>query len=75
MAELSTEADKPEHVANKRVRVEWDCVNPICDENDRDNLVTAQRFDRDFFGVKDDPKKKRKICSKCRNKADKERRR
>ncbi|CAB4068677.1 SETDB1 [Lepeophtheirus salmonis] len=52
----------------KRIQIVWQCVNPVCIVSKPSKLNrTADSFLTSFYGAKSDPKKKRKICVKCRS--------
>lgn len=60
-----------------RVTVDWQCLNPLCPSGvvGKLALITASRFVTEFFAVKVDVKRKRKVCSRCRDQAEQARHR
>ena len=53
----------------KKVMIDWLCVNPVCKVVSKESLRTAPGFTTEFYGMKLDKKKKRKICSSCHKEA------
>jgi len=49
----------------KRRFIVWQCIEPDCTSNRKSELITANNYILSCYNIKPDPKKKRKICSRC----------
>ncbi|TRY76583.1 hypothetical protein TCAL_09221 [Tigriopus californicus] len=69
--------DRVRPTVRARVTVDWQCLNPLCPSGSvgKSSLITASRFLTEFFAVKLDGQRKRKVCPRCRDQAEQARHR
>ena len=61
VVELGDSEDEEEASPRRRLVTVWQCLNPECTVNTRLSLTTVDSFALSYYGMRPDPKKKRKV--------------